>query len=143
MAAEQAQIESRLVELVGMENLQTKMQQTSIQDDVPMKVDSVPQYRAIGAKQRALAKYVRRWIRIASLKALLTVWSHRQRTFRKTKVLKGSHSRKPYASSKRHMRQTARGRRNARRGEGGKACLPLVNISVGQNEISGCGPSCE
>lgn len=60
MAAEQAQIESRLVELVGMENLQTKMQQTSIQDEDPMKVDSVPQYRAIGAKQRALAKYVRR-----------------------------------------------------------------------------------
>ncbi|KZT66001.1 hypothetical protein DAEQUDRAFT_675853 [Daedalea quercina L-15889] len=62
IAAEQVQIESRLVELVGIEEIQNQLEGTRLDDpDVKMNVDvetpPLPQYKAISAKQRALAKF--------------------------------------------------------------------------------------
>ncbi|KAI0729367.1 hypothetical protein C8Q72DRAFT_777997 [Fomitopsis betulina] len=59
---EQAQIESRLVELVSIEEIQNRLEGTQLSDpDVKMNVEvespPVPQYQAISAKQRALAKF--------------------------------------------------------------------------------------
>ncbi|KAH9938546.1 uncharacterized protein B0H18DRAFT_18869 [Fomitopsis serialis] len=62
VAAEQAQIESRLVELVGIDEIQNQLEGTRLSDpDAQMNVDvaspPLPQYKAISAKQRALAKF--------------------------------------------------------------------------------------
>lgn len=67
MAEEQAQIESRLVELVGVEEIQNQLEGTQLNDpDVKMNVEvespPLPQYKAISAKQRALAKFVSGWV---------------------------------------------------------------------------------
>ncbi|KZT12821.1 uncharacterized protein LAESUDRAFT_808352 [Laetiporus sulphureus 93-53] len=62
IVAEQAEIESRLVDLVGLKSIQNKLEETKIHDhnDEAMNTDPTPQepqYRAIGAKQRALEKF--------------------------------------------------------------------------------------
>lgn len=60
--AEQAAIESRLVEL-GVEDIQKMLSDTSLNVDEQMNIDGQPQPqsnpRPISAKQRALEKYVR------------------------------------------------------------------------------------
>ncbi|GBE79753.1 predicted protein [Sparassis crispa] len=64
MNAEQAAIEARLVELVGVQAIQDRLQRTKIEDDPePMTIDAsaqrpTPTYRPITAKQRALAGYL-------------------------------------------------------------------------------------
>lgn len=63
--AEQAAIESRLVEL-GVDDIQTMLRDTTLNEDDPMHVDGQPQPqpnpRPISAKQRALEKYVRAFL---------------------------------------------------------------------------------
>lgn len=53
-------IEARLLELEGMENIQTRLRNTRLGEDEDMKVDEPeqPMSRAINAKQRVLSKYV-------------------------------------------------------------------------------------
>ena len=60
ISAEQAMIEARLLELEGMENIQTRLRNTRLGEDEEMKVDEPeqPMSRAINAKQRVLSKYV-------------------------------------------------------------------------------------
>jgi len=63
ISSEQAAIESRLTELVGVEAIRNQLQQTKIEDDEDMKVDStpqIPQYQGIDAKRRVLAKFASR-----------------------------------------------------------------------------------
>ncbi|EPT02762.1 hypothetical protein FOMPIDRAFT_1117757 [Fomitopsis schrenkii] len=62
VAEEQARIEFRLIELVGIEEIQSRLEGTQLSDpDVKMNVEvespPLPQYKAISAKQRALAKF--------------------------------------------------------------------------------------
>ncbi|EIN10559.1 hypothetical protein PUNSTDRAFT_132647 [Punctularia strigosozonata HHB-11173 SS5] len=60
ISAEQARIEARLVELVGVDEIRRGLQNTTIDSEGKMSVDSQSQStmpRAIGAKQRALARY--------------------------------------------------------------------------------------
>lgn len=72
ISAEQAQIEARLVEL-GVDNIQKMLHETTIEDQTEqMNIDAPPQQpsppvqthepRPIGAKLRALQKYVRRFV---------------------------------------------------------------------------------
>ena len=58
---EQAAVESRLVELVGVEVISSGLKNTSIKGEEDMKVDALlepPVSRAIAAKQKALSKFV-------------------------------------------------------------------------------------
>ncbi|KAI0921341.1 hypothetical protein AcW1_004655 [Taiwanofungus camphoratus] len=61
LSAQQAEIEARLVELVGVETIQNQLEQTKIDDEEAMNVDSSPQQppqvRAIDTKRRALARF--------------------------------------------------------------------------------------
>lgn len=62
VSAEQAAIEIRLLELEGIENIQTKLRNTTISGDDNMNVDAPephPISKAIDAKRRVLSKYVR------------------------------------------------------------------------------------
>jgi hypothetical protein len=62
MQKEQAAIESRLLELVGIENLNMRLKHLQVNEYQDMDViqpQEAPLSRAIGAKQRALAKFVR------------------------------------------------------------------------------------
>jgi hypothetical protein len=61
VSAEQAAIEARLLELEGMENIQTRLKNTKIGGEHDMNVDEPehPISRAIDAKRRVLSKYVR------------------------------------------------------------------------------------
>lgn len=60
ISSEQAAIEARLLEIEGMENLQTKLRNTRISADEDMNVDALdphPISNAIDAKRRVLSKY--------------------------------------------------------------------------------------
>lgn len=64
VAAEQAAVESRLLDLVGVESIRRTLETTQIgegkkDDNMAMDLSEPPLARAIGAKQRALARYVR------------------------------------------------------------------------------------
>jgi hypothetical protein len=59
--AEQAEIEARLIEVDGMESINTGMKQTSIRDEDDMVVDTPPPppvSRTLEAKRKALARFV-------------------------------------------------------------------------------------
>jgi len=59
---EQAAVESRLVELVGVEVISSGLRNATIKSEEDMKVDVPPEppvSRAIAAKQKALSKFVR------------------------------------------------------------------------------------
>jgi len=60
MSAEQTSIEARLLELEGMENIQTRLRKTRISGDDDMNIDEPehPISRAIDVKRRVLSKYV-------------------------------------------------------------------------------------
>lgn len=61
ISAEQAAIEARLLELEGIENIQTKLRNTRISADEEMNIDGPephPISKAIDAKRRVLSKYV-------------------------------------------------------------------------------------
>jgi len=60
VSAEQAAIEARLLELEGMENIQTRLKNTKISGEDDMNIDEPehPISRAIDAKRRVLSKYV-------------------------------------------------------------------------------------
>ncbi|KAH7924029.1 hypothetical protein BV22DRAFT_1035617 [Leucogyrophana mollusca] len=57
LSAEQAAIESRLMELEGVEEIRKKLKKTNINADEIMTVDEEPVPRVIDAKQRALSRY--------------------------------------------------------------------------------------
>lgn len=62
ISGEQAAIEARLLEIEGMENLQTKLRNTRISADEDMNVDAPERHpisNPIDAKRRVLSKYVR------------------------------------------------------------------------------------
>ena len=62
ISAEQAAIEARLVELDGMETIQTGLKNTKIRGEEDMNVDSPPEppvSRTIEAKRKALSRFVR------------------------------------------------------------------------------------
>ena len=59
--AEQAEIESRLLEVDGMEKINSALKKTKIKGEGDMEVDETPEpvtSRTIEAKKRALAQYV-------------------------------------------------------------------------------------
>lgn len=61
MLAEQVAIESRLIELEGVESIRTKLRNTQIKGENDMSVDIPPEppsSRIIEAKRKALAQYV-------------------------------------------------------------------------------------
>jgi hypothetical protein len=62
ISAEQAALEARLVELEGMETIQTGMKNTKIRGEEDMVIDESPEppmSRTIEAKRKALSRFVR------------------------------------------------------------------------------------
>ncbi|KAF9222105.1 hypothetical protein BS17DRAFT_784424 [Gyrodon lividus] len=57
LSAEQTAIESRLLELEGIEEIRNSLKKTNINSDEIMNVDEQPEPRVIDAKQRALSRY--------------------------------------------------------------------------------------
>jgi len=69
ISAEQAAVEARLVELDGMETIQTGLKNTRIRGEDDMVVDTPPEpptSRTIEAKRKALSRFVRLLSRVSS-----------------------------------------------------------------------------
>jgi hypothetical protein len=71
---EQRAVESRLVELVGVESISTGLKQTTIKGENDIQIDVPPEppfSRAIAAKQKALSNFVRPYIILLCMMTLM------------------------------------------------------------------------
>lgn len=122
-----------MVELVSIEEIQNRLEGTQLSDpDVKMNVEvespPVPQYQAISAKQRALAKFVSSLRLGQNVRDPVSTSCSRQ-PMQPISVVQavGFHFKRPFGLSKRHMLRIARDKRSSLRRDGGKAALVMVS----------------